>query len=59
MRFLVNVVLSCADEFQSYTPHFRALLRRGVASVMCSYNSVNKYPMCASPLLQQVIVTLP
>jgi len=41
-----------ADLTESYLPHFEAAVRQGGAySVMCSYNSVDGEPACASPRL--------
>ena len=42
-RWYADVVITKADYFQSYSPHFRQLLLRGVGSVMCSYNRFIMY----------------
>eukprot|EP00730_Choanoeca_flexa_P007281 TRINITY_DN12307_c0_g1_i1.p2 TRINITY_DN12307_c0_g1~~TRINITY_DN12307_c0_g1_i1.p2 ORF type:complete len:766 (+),score=187.19 TRINITY_DN12307_c0_g1_i1:2778-5075(+) len=44
------------DLRQTYFPAFKAAVQQAkVASIMCSYNGLNGYPMCASPLLQRIL----
>mmetsp|Transcript_23832 Transcript_23832/g.54202 ORF Transcript_23832/g.54202 Transcript_23832/m.54202 type:complete len:752 (-) Transcript_23832:113-2368(-) len=38
-----------------YLPAFKSVVDAGVSSIMCSYNGVNGYPMCASPMIQSVL----
>lgn len=47
--------ITATDLYQTYFPHFEKAVRAGVGSIMCSYNGVNGYPMCASPMLQSVL----
>lgn len=35
---------------------FKAAVQEGnVASIMCAYNGLNGYPMCASPMIQEIL----
>eukprot|EP00045_Choanoeca_perplexa_P017238 m.247490 g.247490 ORF g.247490 m.247490 type:complete len:788 (-) comp17485_c0_seq1:3350-5713(-) len=44
------------DLRQTYFPAFQAAIQEAeVASIMCSYNGLDGYPMCASPLLQRIL----
>jgi beta-glucosidase len=52
-RLMYNANVSHADLHQTYFPGFeRAVVDGKSGSIMCSYNSINSFPMCASPLLQ-------
>jgi beta-glucosidase len=52
-RLMYDENVSWADLQQTYFPVFeRAIIDGNVGAIMCSYNSVNSYPMCASPLLR-------
>uniref|UniRef100_A0A7N0UPU0 Uncharacterized protein n=1 Tax=Kalanchoe fedtschenkoi TaxID=63787 RepID=A0A7N0UPU0_KALFE len=55
-RYSFNAVVSKQDLEDTYQPPFRSCVQQGKAScVMCSYNSVNGVPACASgDLIQQV-----
>ncbi|KAF8321393.1 glycoside hydrolase family 3 protein [Cantharellus anzutake] len=56
-RFNFDAIVTQQDLAEYYSPPFQSCVRDAkVASVMCSYNSVNGIPSCASPyLLQRVI----
>ena len=52
LRHVFDAVPSEHDLWDTYLPHFEAAVREGGAdSVMCSYNSVDGLPACASPRL--------
>jgi beta-glucosidase len=52
LRHTFDAVPSEHDLWDTYLPHFEAAIREGGAySVMCSYNSVDGLPACASPRL--------
>jgi beta-glucosidase-like glycosyl hydrolase len=36
---------------------FERAVEAGAAGVMCSYNAVDGHPMCASPLLQVLLLS--
>jgi len=47
--------ISQADLHNYYFPAFTDVVTAGVRSIMCSYNGINGYPMCMSPLLKSVL----
>ena len=47
--------ISQADLHNYYFPAFTDVVAAGVRSIMCSYNGINGYPMCMSPLLKSVL----
>lgn len=54
-RYHFNAQVSAADLEESYLPPFRACVSEGQASgVMCSYNSINGIPACASSELHDL-----
>ncbi len=56
-RHTFDAVVSDADLYESYLPHFEAAIKEGGAySVMCAYNSVDGKPACANPMLLQDIL---
>ncbi|EJD55091.1 beta-xylosidase [Auricularia subglabra TFB-10046 SS5] len=56
-RFHFDAVITTQDLAEFYTPSFQSCVRDAkVGSVMCSYNSVNGVPACASSYLLQDIV---
>jgi beta-glucosidase-like glycosyl hydrolase len=53
-RFDIDAVIDERDQEETYMPAFKSCVTISKArSVMCSYNSVNGYPACASPYLLQ------
>jgi len=51
-RHVFDAVIDDRDLFDAYLPQFEAAVKEGGAlSVMCSYNSVDGQPACASPRL--------
>ena len=57
LRHTFDAVASEHDLWDTYLPHFEAAVREGGAySVMCSYNSVDGLPACASPRLLEDIL---
>ncbi|KIK68702.1 glycoside hydrolase family 3 protein [Collybiopsis luxurians FD-317 M1] len=55
-RMAFNAIVSTQDLAEFYSPSFQACVRDAeVASIMCSYNSVNGIPSCASVYLMQNI----
>ncbi|KZW02642.1 glycoside hydrolase family 3 protein [Exidia glandulosa HHB12029] len=56
-RFHFDAQISTQDLAEFYTPMFKSCVRDAkVASVMCSYNSVNGVPSCANPFLLQDLI---
>lgn len=56
-RHTFDAVVSDADLYDSYLPHFEAAIKEGGAySVMCAYNSVDGKPACANPMLLEDIL---
>jgi beta-glucosidase len=56
-RHIFDAVVSDADLYDSYLPHFEAAIKEGGAySVMCAYNSVDGKPACANPMLLEDIL---
>ena len=56
-RHTFDAVVSDADLYESYLPHFEAAIKEGGAySVMCAYNSVDGKPACANPRLLEDIL---
>jgi beta-glucosidase len=56
-RHTFDAVVSDADLYDSYLPHFEAAIKEGHAySVMCAYNSVDGKPACANPPLLEDIL---
>jgi len=56
-RHTFDAVVSDADLYDSYLPHFEAAIKDGGAySVMCAYNSVDGKPACANPMLLEDIL---
>jgi len=56
-RFNFDAKVSDQDMVESFLPSFEACVRDAqVASVMCSYNSVNGVPSCANEYLLQTIL---
>jgi beta-glucosidase len=56
-RHTFDAVVSDADLYESYLPHFEAAIKEGGAySVMCAYNSVDGKPACANPMLLEDIL---
>ncbi|KXN86330.1 putative exo-1,4-beta-xylosidase bxlB [Leucoagaricus sp. SymC.cos] len=56
-RFHFDAKVSPQDLSEYYLPSFQSCVRDAkVASVMCSYNSVNGVPACASPYLLQNVL---
>ena len=56
LRHVFNAVVSQQDLFGTYLPAFRALVKAGVAGVMCAYNSTNGEPCCANTFLLQDVL---
>ncbi|KAF5348440.1 hypothetical protein D9757_005937 [Collybiopsis confluens] len=55
-RMAFNAIVSIQDLAEFYSPSFQTCVRDAeVASIMCSYNSVNGIPSCASAYLMQNI----
>ena len=55
-RLMYDVNVSHADLMQTFFPAFEdAIVRGGAGSIMCSYNRLNSYPMCASPYLKSIV----
>ncbi|KAL0576686.1 hypothetical protein V5O48_005285 [Marasmius crinis-equi] len=53
-RHTFNAIVSQQDLAEYYSPPFQSCVRDAkAASIMCSYNSVNGIPSCASPYLLQ------
>lgn len=51
-RHTVNIDPTPRDLEETYLPAFRATVTEGkVQSVMCAYNSIDKFPACASKML--------
>ena len=56
-RHHFNAIVSLQDLVEYYLPPFESCIRNAkVASVMCSYNSVNGVPSCANNWLLQTVV---
>lgn len=56
-RHTFDAVVTEADLWESYLPHFEAAIKEGGAySVMCAYNSVDGKPACANPTLLDEIL---
>lgn len=56
-RYAFDAIVSAQDMSEYYLPPFQTCVRDAkVASVMCSYNSVNGVPACASKYLLQDIL---
>jgi beta-glucosidase len=56
-RHTFDAVITDADLFESYLPHFEAAIKEGGAySVMCAYNSIDGKPACANPRLLDEIL---
>jgi beta-glucosidase len=51
LRHKFNAVASPKDLRETYLPAFEALVKEGVESVMCAYNSTNGEPCCANSFL--------
>ncbi|XP_028393522.1 probable beta-D-xylosidase 6 [Dendronephthya gigantea] len=47
-RFSFNAQVSDRDWYMTFLPQFKACVEAGTYSIMCSYNSVNGVPACAS-----------
>ncbi|KAJ4489885.1 glycoside hydrolase family 3 protein [Lentinula aciculospora] len=55
-RMAFDAIVSTQDLAEFYSPSFQSCVRDAqVASIMCSYNSVNGIPSCASEYLMQNI----
>jgi len=55
-RHTFNAVVSNYSLAMTYFPHFKRTVQEGgVAGFMCSYNSLNGVPTCASPFLRRVL----
>ena len=55
-RLMYDVNVSHADLMQTFFPAFEdAIVHGGAGSIMCSYNRLNSYPMCASPYLKSIV----
>ncbi len=55
-RFHFNAIVSDQDLVETYLPPFESCIRdAGVASIMCSFNSINGVPACANKLLLTTI----
>jgi beta-glucosidase len=55
-RHKVNIDVSPFDLADTYTPAFRSAIVDGKAdSLMCAYNAVDSFPMCGSPLLNNLL----
>ncbi|HET9053804.1 MAG TPA: glycoside hydrolase family 3 N-terminal domain-containing protein, partial [Cyclobacteriaceae bacterium] len=48
LRHQFNAIVSPKDLRETYLPAFEALVKEGVESVMCAYNSTNGEPCCAN-----------
>ena len=56
LRHGFNVPVSPYDLADTYTPAFRSAIVDGKAdSMMCAYNAVDGFPMCGSPLLNDLV----
>jgi len=56
LRHEFNVNVSKKDLWETYLPAFHALVKEGVAGVMCAYNSVDGQPCCANTYLLQDVL---
>jgi beta-D-xylosidase 4 len=55
-RLRFNAIVSDQDLLETYLPPFESCIRDAkVASIMCSYNSVNGIPSCANEFLLQTL----
>jgi xylan 1,4-beta-xylosidase len=55
-RHNFNAVVSNYSLTTTYLPAFKqSIVIGGAKSVMCSYNAVNGYPTCSSPMLTQIL----
>ena len=55
-RFTFDAIVSDQDLLETYLPPFETCIRDAkVASIMCSYNSVNGIPSCANKFLLQTL----
>ena len=55
-RFHFNAIVSDQDLVETYLPPFESCIRdAGVASIMCSFNSINGVPACANKFLLTTI----
>lgn len=55
-RFSFNAKVSKQDLQATYLPAFHALVKAGVAGVMCAYNAVDGEPCCANTYLLDTIL---
>eukprot|EP00051_Salpingoeca_urceolata_P002804 m.52925 g.52925 ORF g.52925 m.52925 type:complete len:788 (-) comp12339_c0_seq2:25-2388(-) len=53
LSFDPNITKTALEQY--YFPAFRAVVNAGCGSIMCSYNGINGYPMCMSPMLADVL----
>ncbi|KAF2105591.1 glycoside hydrolase superfamily [Lophiotrema nucula] len=57
VRYSFDAIVSMQDLVEYYLPPFRQCARdSNVGSIMCSYNSVNGTPACASEYLMQTVL---
>ncbi len=56
LRHEFDVNVSKKDLWETYLPAFHALVKEGVAGVMCAYNSVDGQPCCANTYLLQDVL---
>jgi beta-glucosidase len=56
LRHEFDANVSKKDLWETYLPAFHALVKEGVAGVMCAYNSVDGQPCCANTYLLQDVL---